>query len=123
MRVKIKARGIELQAELNSSETAKKIYSNLPIKGIVNRWGDEVYFEIPFHVGIEKGFAKEVVEKGDLGFWPSGDCFCIFFGKTPASKGDEIRPASAVNVFGKVRGDSAVLRKTLDGDGILVEKG
>jgi len=48
--------------------------------------------------------------------------FLTFFGKTPVSKGDEIRPASAVNVFGKLIGDSSVLRKTKDGEDISIEK-
>ena len=121
MRIKIKLKNIELEGELNDSETAKRIYSKLPIKGSVNRWGDEVYFEIPLHVELSED-AKEVVDKGALGFWPSGDCFCIFFGKTPASQGDEIRAASAVNIFGKVVGNAGVLKNTKDGDEILIEK-
>lgn len=65
--------------------------------------------------------AKEVVEKGDLGYWPPGSAFCIFFGPTPASRGSEIRPASAVNVFGKVRGDAAVFKAAKDGDSVTIE--
>ncbi len=48
---------------------------------------------------------KSVVEKGDLGYWPDGPAFCIFFGQTPVSTKDEIRPASAVEVIGKVQCD------------------
>ena len=68
---------MDLKAELNSSETAKGIYNKLPIKGKINRWGDEIYFEVPVHLDLDEDFAKEVVGKGDLGFWPEGDCFCI----------------------------------------------
>ncbi|MBU1004262.1 MAG: hypothetical protein KKC54_04175 [Nanoarchaeota archaeon] len=100
MRINIKVNGLKFNAELNESETAKIICSKLPIVGSVSRWGDEIYFEIPVHIELEEKFAKEIVSLGDLGFWPSGDCFCIFFGKTPASQGDEIRPVSAVNVSG-----------------------
>lgn len=121
MKVKIKTGNIELEGELNDSESARGIYEKLPIKGVVRRWGDEIYFKIPLHVDLEEG-AKEVVDKGDLGFWPEGDCFCIFFGKTPASQEYEIRAASAVNIFGKIVGDASVLRNTRDGDEILVEK-
>jgi hypothetical protein len=63
-----------------------------------------------------------VVNKGDLGYWPSGPAFCIFFGPTPMSRGEEIRPASAVNVFGKVAGDLTVLKKVRSGSAIVVEK-
>ena len=121
MKIKIKAGNIEIEAELYDSYTDKKIYENLPIEGVVNRWGDEIYFDIPMHVELEAD-AKDILEKGDLGFWPSGDAFCIFFGKTPASQGDEIRAASKVNVFGKVIGDSDVLKQVKGGEKIFVLK-
>jgi len=121
MKIKIKTSKIGLEAELYNNITAKKISKLLPIKATAQIWGHEIYFEIPLHVKLDDS-AKEVVELGDLGFWPSGDCFCIFFGKTPASKGFEIRPASAVNVFGKVKGDLEVLKAVEDGEEIRVEK-
>ena len=52
----------------------------------------------------------ETVELGDLAYWPPGKAFCIFYGKTPASQGDEIRPASAVNPIGTVHGDVTQLK-------------
>ena len=84
-------------------------------------WGDEIYFDVPVHAGLDDT-AREVVDKGDLGYWPSGPAFCIFFGPTPMSRGEEIRPASAVNVFGKVAGDLSVLKKVRSGSAIVVEK-
>jgi hypothetical protein len=122
MKIKIKADGIELNALLNESLTAKKVFDALPLRGTINKWGDEVYFEIPIHIDIEQSYARETVSVGNLGFWPSGDCFCIFFGRTPASTGGEPRAASPVNVFGKVIGDSTLLRQTKDGDHIAIEK-
>ena len=80
--------------------TTKAIWDVLPFESKAQTWGDEIYFSIP--VAVDEENAKEVVELGDLGYWPPGAAFCIFFGKTPASKGDEIRPASRVNVFGKL---------------------
>lgn len=121
MKVIIKSGDISLEAELYDNETASKIAEVLPIKGIVQTWGDEIYFEIPIHIDLDDS-AKEVVKKGDLGFWPSGNCFCIFFGKTPASQGAEIRPASAVNVFGKVKGELELLKNIMDGSKIIIEK-
>jgi hypothetical protein len=81
----------------------------LPIKGRANLWGDEIYFSIPLKLKLEAG--QEVVSIGDLGYWPDGSAFCIFFGPTPVSQGDAIRPASPVTVFGKVIGDATVFKK------------
>jgi hypothetical protein len=64
-----------------------------------------------------------VVSIGDLGYWPDGNAFCIFFGPTPVSKGDEIRPASPVTVFGKVTGDAEALKKVAAGIRITVKNG
>ena len=121
MKIKLKSRKIEMGAELKNTETAKKIYNALPIIGMINRWGQEVYFSIPVHLNEEMD-AKEVVEIGDIAYWPTGNCFCIFFGKTPASKEDEPRAASKVNVFGKIIGDAKAFEHTKDGDEITVSK-
>jgi uncharacterized protein len=120
MRIIIKTGNVVAQAELNQTNTAKAIWKALPISGKVNLWGDEVYFTIPLHVELEDG--KEVVNAGDLGFWPSGDAFCIFFGRTPVSRRGEIRPASAVNVFGRLTGEIAVFNKAIEGDRITIER-
>jgi hypothetical protein len=101
-------------------ETAKAIYEALPIEARASTWGDEIYFSIP--VDIKSENSKEVVELGDLAYWPPGNAFCIFFGKTPASRGNEIRPASAVNVFGKIEGDPKVFQKVRSGDSIHIDK-
>ena len=91
------------------------------MEGRVNTWGEEIYFSIPVDVGLEN--AKAVVSEGDLGYWPPGNAFCIFFGLTPASQGDEIRPASPVNVFGKIIGDAKAFKKVRSGAKIIIEKG
>jgi hypothetical protein len=38
------------------------------------------------------------------------------------SRGDEIRPASAVNVFGKILGDFNIFKKVKNGEKILIER-
>jgi len=116
----VKVENIKVDAELDDSETARKIWEALPIKSKVNTWGDEIYFSIPIKIGLEN--AKVVVSEGDLGYWPSGTAFCIFFGPTPMSRGKEIRPASPVNVFGRIIGDSKIFKKTTSGANIIVEK-
>ena len=107
-------------AELNTTKTADAIWKALPITAKANTWGDEVYFPIPVKAGLED--AKEIVNPGDLGYWPPGTAFCIFFGPTPMSRGKEIRPASAVNVFGEIKGDTKVFRGVADGEEVFVEK-
>ena len=116
----INAGPVKTKAEIDDSKTADAIWKTLPIKGTANLWGDEVYFEIPVELELENG--KELVSAGDLGYWPSGSCFCIFFGPTPMSKGNEIRPASAVNVFGKIIGDAKIFEQVKESDPITVEQ-
>ena len=112
---------LKVEAELNDSKTAQLIWESLPIESNTNLWGEEVYFSIPVQAGQEKG-AREVVSAGELGYWPSGHAFCIFFGPTPASQGDEIRAASAVNIIGRVLSDPKIFRKAKDGAKIILEK-
>ena len=119
-KITITTGNLKMDAGLNDSKTAQKIWDALPIEGRLNTWGDEIYFSIPVNVGLEN--AKAVVSEGDLGYWPPGNAFCIFFGLTPASQGDEIRPASPVNVFGKIIGDPKVFKRASSGAKIIIEK-
>jgi len=106
--------------EEKNPKTAKAIWDALPFETRANTWGDEIYFSIPVKLGAEK--AQPTVELGDIGYWPPGQGFCIFFGPTPISHEGEIRPANPVNVFGKVKGDPKLLMKVRDGDKIRIEK-
>ena len=90
----------KIEAILNDSVTAKKLLKILPIKSEVNLWGNEVYFEIPVEAELENG--KELMEIGNIAFWPSGNAFCIFFGPTPAGDGSQPRAISPVTVIGKI---------------------
>ena len=101
-------------------ETAKAFTTALPITGHANTWADEIYFTIPVETPEEN--SKPVVELGDIAYWPPGNAFCIFFGRTPMSRGDEIRPASPVNVFGKIDGDPTVFKKVRSGEEVKIEK-
>ena len=116
----IQAGSITAEAELVENKTANAIWEALPINSTVNTWGNEVYFAIPVTVTSENG--QEVVTVGDIAYWPPGKAFCIFFGPTPASRGNEIRAASAVNVFGKLVGDSKVFSAVRDGQKISVDR-
>ena len=120
-RIKIIAGDISAVAELSSGKTPDAIWDSLPIDNTVNTWGDEIYFEIPVTSALDET-AREVVEKGDLGYWPTGRAVCIFFGPTPASQGDEIRPASAVNIVGRVEGNTDLFKRVRDGENIKLER-
>ena len=117
----IRAGNVAAQAVLNDSPTAQQIWEILPLEARGNTWGDEIYFTIPVKAPLEKT-AQDLVQVGDLGYWPTGNAFCIFFGPTPMSRGDEVRPASAVNVIGKVTGDAKGFKKVASGSKIRIEK-
>ena len=119
-KIRIKVGTIEAPAELNDTRTAQAIWETLPIKGRVNLWGDEIYFSIPLSLELELG--QELVSMGDLGYWPQGNAFCIFFGPTLISQGDEIRPASPVTVFGKVIGDPTIFKKSAAGMELTIKR-
>jgi len=65
-------------AKCDTSETASAIWDALPIEARGNTWGDEIYFSIPVDVKAEKD-ARDVVSVGELGYWPPGTAFCIFW--------------------------------------------
>jgi len=115
----ITAGSTTVRAELNDSATALAIRAALPIEGRANRWGGEIYFTIDVEADLEDD-AREVVEAGELAFWPPGRAFCVFFGSTPASSGSQIRAASPVNVVGRVTEDLAPLWDVPDGARISV---
>lgn len=117
----LSVKGITLEAELNNSKTAEKIWDLLPIESRVNTWGNEIYFSTGEEIELDDT-ANEVVSMGDLAYWPPGEAFCIFFGITPASQGEDIRAASAVNVFGKIIGDAQVFKQVNSGDRLIVKK-
>lgn len=119
-KIAIIAGDIRKEATLNNSETAEAIWQALPLEARGNRWGDEIYFGIPVSAAPEN--AREVVEAGDLAYWPPGSAFCIFWGPTPASRGAEIRPASPVNVFGKVVAGAGDFSAVRSGTVVRVER-
>ncbi|HXA97210.1 MAG TPA: cyclophilin-like fold protein [Candidatus Dormibacteraeota bacterium] len=119
-KIRITAGSVAAEAVLNGSATASAVWDALPLSIPGETWGEEIYFGIPVQAKPEG--PREVVELGDLGYWPPGAAFCIFFGRTPASRGDEIRPASPVNVFGRLLGDPTVFKKVRTGTTVRVER-
>ena len=119
--VLITAGNIAVKAALYDNPTSAAIWATLPIEGRVNRWGDEIYFDIPVEMALAKEASTEV-ETGDLGYWPPGHAFCIFWGPTPVSTSDKPRAYSPVNVFGRITGEAKVFSNIEDGQKIIIEK-
>lgn len=120
-RVRIVCGSLERMATLADNATARAIWDALPIDSRVNRWGDEIYFSAPV-VLDEADDSQEVVEVGDLAYWPPGRAICIFWGPTPASHAAEPRAASAVNVFGVVDQDARDFATVRAGASIRLER-
>ena len=118
-KIMIETDNLAVSANLKATPTAEKILEMLPIEGSANVWGDEIYFEIPLHAELEPD-AREEVEVGDLAYWPAGPAFCIFFGPTPVSRGDEPRAYSPVNVFGQVIGDARQFKSVASGANVRI---
>jgi hypothetical protein len=118
-KIKLSVENVCLEAQLLDTPTARKILETLPLEGLVNLWGDEIYFDIPLSLAQEPD-ARSDVEVGDLAYWPAGPAFCIFFGPTPVSTGDQPRAYSPVNVFGRVLGDTAKFKTVSAGAVIKV---
>ena len=119
-RIKISAGDVVVSARLDDTDAANRLWEALPVQASANTWGDEIYFSIGIDAELDDT-AQETVELGAVGYWPPGDALCLFFGPTPMSAGDEIRPASAVNVLGMIEGDSTVLKAVSGGTLIVVE--
>ena len=110
-RIRIVTGKVEMTATLNESESAKTFYDALPIEGLANRWGDEIYFDIGLAMPEENPQAQ--VPSGSLAYWPTGTAFCIFFGQTPYSP---------VNVLGSLDGDPEAFAQVESGETVKLEK-
>ena len=119
--ITIQAGSVSMAAELNDNPTARQIWDALPIEGRANLWGDEIYFSIPVDADQEVD-ARADVDVGELGYWPAGSAFCIFFGPTPASSGNRPRAASPVNILGNVVGDATQFRNVKNGEKVVLTR-
>ena len=120
-KIRITAGKVVADAVLNDSPTATKIWEALPIETRGSTWGDEIYFSIPVDASLEKN-ARDLVSVGELGYWPPGTAFCIFYGRTPASTDDRPRAASPVNIVGNVVGDATTFRAVSSGARVRLER-
>jgi uncharacterized protein len=120
-RITITAGNVMMEAELNETSTARKVWDALPIEARANLWGDEIYFEIPVSA-VEEPDARADVAVGELGYWPVGSAFCVFFGPTPVSSGVEPRAYSPVNILGRVLGDATRFRGVRPGAAVRLAR-
>ncbi len=121
-RITIRAGDVSAEAELNDSPCAALICDALPIEATVNTWGQEIYFDTGVACELEPD-AREDVAVGELGYWPTGRAFCVFFGATPASGPDGApRAASAVNIIGRIAGDAGVFASVSDGETVTLSR-
>ena len=115
-RVRLVAEGFgEAEGELvrfQSPMTVDNLANALPFEGRAAKWKEEVYFETPVKMGVEK--PKSKVEVGSMAYWPMGSALCIFYGPTD--------PYSPVNLVGKITSNLEMFRSLKSGTKIRVEK-
>ena len=120
MKIRLLIGSLSVDGELNNTPAALEIGRSLPVKATFDTWGEEIYFSVPVDADLDES-AREEVEPGDLGYWPTGKAFCIFFGQTPISSPGKIVPASAVNIIGKIAGDPGVFKEVMNESEIIIE--
>jgi len=120
-RIRIRSGELRFSATLADNRAARALWKRLPVEAEASTWGQEIYFPVPLQLTSSKD-DRDVVGKGDIAYWPPGSAVCIFFGKTPASRGEEIRAASPVTVLGRVEGDPELFNAVEDGQIVRLER-
>lgn len=119
--MKILTNNHKFEIELYDTPTAKKVAERKSITGNAILWGKEIYFSIPINADLESN-ARDILEEGEIAFYPPMNAFCIFFGPTPASTDSRPKAADLVNVIGKIKGDYTLLEEVKNGELIRLEK-
>jgi len=123
-KISVKIGNLELFAETTSEnpKTVEAILERLPIEGETERWGEEIYFLLPFDLFKEVG--RDECEPGEIAFWSDGPAIAIFFGKTPMSTSDKPKAFSACNFFARLSKplDKKALNAVRTGEKIVLSK-
>ena len=120
-KINLKFSSYTINIKLRSNKTASAIKNILPFKSIVKTWGEEIYFEIPIEESLDlENDAKDIINIGEIAFWIEGKCIAIGYGKTPISKGNEIKLAARTNIWGDALLNIKELNKIKDGDEVVV---
>ncbi len=120
-KVILKFKKKELILNLRDTPTANLIYASLPFSSTVNKWGEEIYFKTPFNIELEDK-ARAVVEFGEIAFWNGGSAIAIGYGKTPISKGNEIRLISPCNIWADSSFDKNYIEQIEENENVEIEK-
>ena len=119
--INLKFSSYTINIKLRSTKTASAIKNILPFKSIVKTWGEEIYFEIPIEESLDlENDAKDIINVGEIAYWVEGKCIAIGYGKTPISKGNEIKLAARTNIWGDALLNIKELGKIKDGDEVVV---
>ncbi len=112
---------VTLIVRLRDTATADAIWAAAPFEVNASTWGKEVYFSTAARADLEDD-ARDVVTAGELAFWTEGNAIAIGYGRTPVSRGDEIRLAAPCNIWGDTLDDVSKLAQIGGGEKVRVEK-
>jgi len=101
--------GQDFSARLNDSAAARELIEALPLTVTMSRWGDEYYGGCTLNIE-DMDSAREIMEVGEIAYWPPGSALCFFFGATPASTDERPQAASPVVPLGRITSETEPLK-------------
>ncbi len=111
--------GVKATGILDDLTELEKLAKESPFTSKVNLWGEEIYFDLPIELDLEG--ERTEMEIGEIAYWPEGNSLCIFFGKTPASKGEKPVAYSDVKPLGKITEGLEDLKKVRSREKVTVK--
>ncbi len=110
-KVRFISRDLVMTATLNDSAAAAAVASHMPLDGLAQTAGAEVYFFVDFTLEDEN--PTEDTPPGTIAYWSAGSAICVFFGA---------QPITPVTVIGVLDGDPNEWRNVVSGTEIRLEK-